>query len=99
VQFDFIHLVPGRLVGGKCVAPTTRNRGKPNCRRTVTAATLRYNALVQNPALHTGRNSLHFEGRINRRTWLAPGSYTVKITATAYGRASRPAFLHFTILR
>lgn len=99
VVFEFTHVVPGRLVGGKCVAPTTRNRGKPACRRTVTAATLRYNALVQHPALHTGRNRLHFEGRIDRRTRLAPGSYTLKITATAYGRASRPAFLHFTILR
>ncbi len=99
VQFDFTHVVPGRLVGSKCVAPTTRNRGKPKCRRTVTAATLRYSALVQNPALHTGRNRLHFEGRINRRSWLAPGPYTLKITAAAYGRASRPAFLHFTILR
>ena len=92
IRFDFTHLVPGRLVSGKCVAPTTRNRGKPRCHRTVTAATLRHSA-------HKRRNSLHFEGRINRRTWLAPGSYTLKITATAYGRASRPAFLHFTILR
>jgi hypothetical protein len=92
VQFDFTHVVPGRLVGGKSVAPTSSNRGTPNCRRTVTAATLRYSALVQNPALHMGRNSLHFEGRSNRRTWLAPGSYTLKLTATAYGRAARPAF-------
>lgn len=93
VRFDFIRTVSGRLVGGSCTAPTTHNRGEPRCRRTAIAATLRHEWRDK------GRKRLHFEGRINRRAWLAPGSYTMKITATANGRSSRPAFLHFTILR
>ena len=92
VVFSFTHTVTGRLVGGKCVAHTNANRSRPRCQRTAIAATLRHIAQL-------GKVSLHFEGRINQRRWLAPGSYTLKITAIAYAHRSKPATLRFTILR
>jgi Bacterial Ig-like domain (group 3) len=92
VVFSFTHTVTGRLVGGKCVPVTKQNSGKPHCRRPAIAATLRH-------IDRAGKHSLHFEGRIDQRRWLAPGPYTLKITAIAYARRSRPATLRFTILR
>ena len=93
VKFSFTQTVSGRGVGGKCVAVTKENRGKPHCQRTVVFATLRHRGNI-------GTNSLHFEGRINRHKWLAPGTYTLNATATATasGKQSKPAFLRFTIL-
>lgn len=92
VVFSFTHTVTGRSVGGKCLAQTNANRSKPRCQRTAIAATLRHFA-------HAGKNSLRFEGRINQRRWLAPGTYTLKITAIAYAHHAQPAILRFTILR
>jgi alpha-tubulin suppressor-like RCC1 family protein len=91
VKFDFTQTVAGRGVGGNCVPTTDKNSRKPHCQRTVVIATLRHQGKA-------GNNSLHLEGRINRHRWLAPGTYTLKITATANGNQSRPAFLRFTIL-
>ena len=92
VVFSFAHTVTGRLVAGRCRAQTKANRSRPRCRRTAIAAMLRHIA-------HAGKNSLHFEGRINQRRWLAPGSYMLTITAIAHGHRSKPATLRFTILR
>ncbi len=91
VKFEFTQAVTGRRVGGNCVPATNRNRSKPHCQHTVVAAMLHHQGKI-------GNNSLHFEGRINRHKWLAPGTYTLKITATANGKQSKPAFLRFTIL-
>jgi alpha-tubulin suppressor-like RCC1 family protein len=91
VTFAFTQTVGGRRVGGKCVPVTKQNSNKPRCERTITSAMLRHTG-------HIGKNSLHFEGRINRRRWLAPGTYTLKITATDRGKQSKPAFVRFTIL-
>jgi hypothetical protein len=47
---------------------------------------------------HRGANRIVFEGRLTRRTTLAPGRYTAKLTATnAAGTRSKPATLAFTI--
>jgi hypothetical protein len=59
---------------------------------TKTAATLRRGG-------HAGINRLHFQGRISPHRKLAPGRYTVVITATAHGRRSARAFLRFVIVR
>jgi hypothetical protein len=91
VKFDFTQTVTGRRVGGTCLATTNKNSGKPQCQRTAIIATLHHQGRI-------GNNSLHFEGRINRHKWLAPGTYTLKITATDGGKQSEPAFLHFTML-
>jgi alpha-tubulin suppressor-like RCC1 family protein len=89
VQFSFTHTVSGRRAGGRCVAQTKSNQRNARCQRTVTVATL-------NRQGHAGRNSLHFEGRINREQKLPPGSYTLRIIATANGVQSPPAILRFT---
>jgi virginiamycin B lyase len=91
VRFAFSHTVSGRRVGGECVAITKQNRGNAHCKMTMVVATLRHRG-------HVGSNSLHFEGRINRRKRLAPGTYTLEITANANGKQSRPHTLRFTIL-
>lgn len=44
-----------------------------------------------------GKRKLSFDGKLSNSTKLKPGSYTVTITATASGLASKPAKLSFTI--
>jgi sugar lactone lactonase YvrE len=48
---------------------------------------------------HQGRNTFRFQGRINPGRRLAPGTYTLRITAIANGRRSRTATLRFTIIQ
>jgi hypothetical protein len=91
VTFAFAGTTTGRLVAGTCVPVTNRNSGARPCQRSITA-TLRHRS-------HAGKNALHFEGRITRARWLPPGTYTVKITATANGHRSYIRILQFTIVR
>ncbi len=93
VSFAFSRVVGGRKVKGRCVAQTRRNRHKRACKRTMLKGTL---AL----AGYTGLDKLAFQGRISRRAKLAPGSYTLTLTATnATGQRSRPVKLRFKIVR
>ena len=93
VSFAFTQKVGGRKVKGKCVAQTKKNRRKPSCRRTVTQGTLRF-------AGHAGTNKVSFQGRISASRKLAPGSYTLVITAVnAAGQSSAPRSLSFTIVK
>jgi hypothetical protein len=84
----FAEHVPGRKVGGRCVAATARNAGKPHCTRRVASGSLSF-------AAHAGTNSVAFGGRISRTAKLRPGRYTVEISAA--GAHGAPQTLSFTI--
>lgn len=90
VSFTFTEPGGGRKVGKKCVAQTKKNRHERRCTRTVIAGTLTFTA-------HAGASKVHFEGRISKRTWLRPGSYTLLASATASGKHSPTRSLRFTI--
>jgi hypothetical protein len=91
VRLVFTETLLGRVVAGKCVAPTQANQHQPECTRTVTVGTLSL-------AGHVGRNIIgSFKGRIAGRT-LAPGTYTVTLTASADETTSAPRRLSFTIV-
>jgi len=92
VSFAFIQLVAGRLIMGRCVGQTGHNRHDPACRRTVTRATLSFNA-------GSGPHTVSFSGRVSAAKTLSPGGYTVIITATnSRGQRSQPHSLSFTIV-
>ena len=91
VTFAFVGTTTGRLVAGNCVPATAQNRGLRPCQLSITA-TLRHQA-------HAGKDALYFEGRLNTKRWLAPATYTVKITATANRHPSYVRILQFTIIR
>jgi uncharacterized protein YecT (DUF1311 family) len=91
VTLVFAQAHPGRIVAHRCQTPTTTNHNKPRCTRTLTIATLTATG-------HAGPNHLPFKGRIPRSNKLGPGTYTLVITAHAFGSTSRPRTLTFTIL-
>jgi endonuclease/exonuclease/phosphatase family metal-dependent hydrolase len=83
---------PGRLVGGRCVAPSRRNRNARACTRSVPAGSLRVNGTA-------GPNRIRFQGRLSRRRSLRPGHYWTTITATdMVGNRSLPRTTSFTVL-
>jgi DNA-binding beta-propeller fold protein YncE len=91
MRLAFTQTRAGRRVGHHCVAPTKANRRKARCTRTLTAATLTFNA-------RAGTHRVRFQGRISRHKRLAPGRYTLVMTATnAAGQRDR-AKLTFTIV-
>jgi hypothetical protein len=92
VAFVFTQRVAGRRVGKRCVAPTRGNRRRAACGRTVVRGTLSFNR-------RAGRNRLAFQGRLSRTRRLAPGRYTVVITArNAFALPSVQRRLSFTIV-
>jgi hypothetical protein len=97
VKLVFTQRVSGRQIKvrgkRKCVAQTRHNKRDRPCKRKVTAGTLKLKA----PA---SRDKIAFDGRISAHHKLAPGIYTVTITATdAVGQKSTPRKLTFTIVR
>jgi hypothetical protein len=93
VSFAFTQRLAGHKVKGKCVAPTSKNRRKPACKRTVTRGTLSF-------AGHTGANRVSFQGNISRSRKLRPGNYTLLITAwNAAAQRSQTRSLSFTIVK
>ena len=90
VTFTFTQSASGRKVGKTCVAQTKKNKSKHRCTRSVLAGTLTF-------AAHAGENKVRFEGLISKHNKLAPGSYTLLVTATASGEHSTPRTLNFTI--
>jgi hypothetical protein len=90
VRFAFTQKLPGRRVGGRCVAPTSNNLGKPGCTRTVSAA---FSFKVG-----AGAHTVRFQGRISKHKRLAPGRYTLVITATNSVGQRATAKLTFTIV-
>ncbi len=92
VTLTFTKPVSGRKVAGRCVAPTAANKKDRPCTRQVLAGTFTVSGKA-------GGNHLLFDGPISKHTKLAPGSYTVTITAATGGGRSAPATLHFTIAK
>jgi hypothetical protein len=91
VRFAFAQAKTGRRGGKRCLARAGDSRG-PACTRTVTLAALTFTG-------HPGTNKVGFAGRISRSKKLAPGTYTLTITATNATGRSAPVRLNFTILR
>jgi hypothetical protein len=88
----FTQRVPGRRVGGRCVAVGQRNAGKPKCKRTVSVGSFSL-------AGHAGLNKLRFQGRLSSAKTLKPGAYGVAISARdSRGLRSAPQSLSFTIV-
>ena len=82
----------GRKAGGRCVAPTRRNRKAPACTRYVTL-TGRFTADGQ-----AGTNRLRFTGRLGGLR-LAPSRYRLVVTAKdRSGRESAPRRAPFRIV-
>jgi hypothetical protein len=92
VTLTFTRSVGGRRVHHRCVAPSRGTHGKPACRRGVPAGTLTF------AGGRAGTNQITFQGRLSRHHRLAPGTYTVKLTAkNASGKAMSHA-ITFTII-
>lgn len=82
----------GRKVGGRCVAPSRRNRTAKACTRWVTMSS-RFTADGE-----AGTNRLRFTGRLGGLR-LAPGRYRLVVTATdTRGRVSDPRRAAFRIV-
>jgi hypothetical protein len=93
VTLTFTQAVKGRTVGRRCLARTNANSHRRRCTRTLTRGTLSFTG-------HTGANRIDFQGRIAPSTRLAPGTYTLLITATNAGaQRSSPVQLTFTIVK
>lgn len=92
VSMVFTQSVTGRKVSGKCVSQTRRNRHRRACKRTLVRGGLTFTG-------HPGANRVAFQGLLSRSNKLAPGTYTVVITATAAGMVSVPSMLTFTVAR
>ena len=93
VTFNFVKLLPGRKVHGRCVAQSGKNRHKSSCKRSLVAGTLTFRA-------HAGVNKVRFAGRISSAKKLALGSYTLQIFArNAQGVRSSQRSLSFKIVK
>jgi hypothetical protein len=91
VSFSFSENVSGRRLKGTCVAAKSAARSQPVCTRSVNRGTLSI-------AGKAGRNLVPFEGLISGSHKLAPGSYTLVITASNAAGRSSPKRLRFAIL-
>ncbi len=93
VSFAFTQAVPGRSVNHRCLAQTRRNAHRRRCTRAAIRGTLSFTA-------HSGANKVRFDGRLSRRHKLAPGTYTLAISATDAARQrSTTRQLTFAIAR
>jgi PKD repeat protein len=90
VRFATRRLAPGRLVGGRCVKPTRRNRSARACTRTGAPRSF-------TRASTAGANSFRFTGRVGGRA-LAPGRYRLVATPTVGGLPGISARATFRIL-
>jgi len=92
VNLAFTQRVPGRLLAGRCVAPSHSNAGRPRCKRTLTVGSFAVPG-------HAGLDSVGFQGRLSRSKTLKPGSYLVSLTARdARGQKIVSRSLAFTII-
>ena len=73
------------------MAPSIRTGAKPRCTRATVAGILFASG-------HKGSNRIVFTGRVKGRRILAPGRYTLTVSATLAGAmASIPKRISFTI--
>jgi hypothetical protein len=92
IGLSFIRNLSGRIVGRKCVAATGRNAGHKACDDTVDAGLMSF-------AGNQGVNMIGFQGLLSHSRRLAPGRYTLMVTATnAAGQHSSPTALAFRIV-
>lgn len=92
VNFSFSQSVNGRLIAGRCIAQTKKNKHKRACRRAKRRGAF---SIVG----HAGDNTVAFRGQISRSTLLDAGHYALELTATnSAGARSSPASLSFTIV-
>lgn len=83
----------GRKQHGKCVAQTRKNVHKRVCTRAVGVGSFSL-------AASSGANTVTFDGVLPGGERLAPGAYTVTISATdSAGAADAVGTLHFTIVK
>jgi len=92
VRLAFSQLLPGRRVGGRCVAVTSRNRRRGRCTRAVARGSLRFDVAA-------GAHRIAFQGRLSRTRRLPVGGYRVAVSAAATGLTSAVRTLGFTIVR
>jgi hypothetical protein len=93
VTLSFSQRLPGRRIGGNCVAQRPNNRHKPRCTRLASRGALSL-------AVRRGSSRVSFQGRISKTRKLQPGNYQVTIAArNATGKPSQTATLKFTIAR
>ena len=88
VTFSFTQPGQGRRVGKRCLRHTKHNGHKRHCTLTTT---LSFSG-------HSGVNRVHFDGRLARHKKLAPGRYTLIITATNTAGQHAQRTLTFTII-
>jgi hypothetical protein len=91
VTFRFTLRRPGRVVHRSCRTPTKRNRRDRACTIDRAAGSFR----IATPA---GASTLRFAGELAGRARLAPGAYTLTLTATGVDGTSSPRTLRFTIV-
>ena len=85
VRFAFTRLP------GKCTSEPAKHHGR-TCPRAVAAGSLSLTG-------RAGTDTLHFRGRLPTKRWLAPGDYSLRITATNGTVRSKAATLAFRIVR
>ncbi len=91
VTLSFTRPGTGRTVGSKCAAVNRGNRKGRKC--TLVAGAITH-------AAHAGVNTVAFQGRVSPAKKLAPGSYTLVVTAAgANGQTSAPQTIKFTIVK
>jgi CSLREA domain-containing protein len=92
VTLAFTQPVPGRRVGNGCVKETKHNKHRPKCPFPAPRGSLSFTG-------HAGVNTVVFQGRINKHHRLAPGTYTLTITAVnSAHQSATPGRLVFTIV-
>ncbi len=93
VVFTATRVSKGRLVKGKCVKKTKKNRKKPKCTREVPVA----GSFAHDGA--AGANQFGFSGRMDNKA-LKPGNYLLNAVATdVFGSVSTPAQTPFKIAK
>jgi hypothetical protein len=94
VTLSFQAAKPGVLSRGRCTAPPNgRRTGRPCTRYVVVPGAVRR-------AGHIGTNRIRFQGVLDGRRSLAPGSYRLLLSAAnAGGSSSAPQHPGFTLLR
>jgi hypothetical protein len=92
VTLRFSRRVSGRKVGHRCLPASRKARPRKTCELSLNSGALSFTA-------HSGLNRVVFQGRLSSRRKLAPGSYSLLVTASdAAGARSAPKQLRFTIV-
>jgi hypothetical protein len=84
-------VVRGRLVNGRCVKQTRKNRRHPRCPQLISVR----GTLTRTGS--AGANALVFDGKIGGGR-LGPGSYRLTLIPAANGRAGNAQRTTFTLL-